>query len=179
MEMMQVGCVLALLVVLTLLCPWAEKRGGGRWILWAAGALYCAGNVYFTMLSRKAGTISHVDLRPFGSYLRMGETAVEIEGTAQAAGFAQWFLHGMPPAAGIVLNVFLYYPLGYLAAALFPKLRPWQIVLIGLACSAATEAMQYWLKMGWCEMDDVMHNTTGCALGVWIWYMQNRSAGQK
>ena len=26
--------------------------------------------------------------------------------------------------------------------------------------------------MGWCETDDVIHNTLGTAIGVWVWYLQ-------
>ena len=58
------------------------------------------------------------------------------------------------------------YPLGCLLPILFPKLKPKHVILIGCLCSITTEATQYLLKMGWCETDDVIHNTLGTALGV-------------
>ena len=78
------------------------------------------------------------------------------------------------PIVGIVLNVFLYYPLGYLVPQLFPRLKPWQVIAIGCLCSVATEATQYLFQMGWCEMDDVIHNTLGAALGVGAYRLQSR-----
>ena len=47
-------------------------------------------------------------------------------------------------------------------------------ILIGCLCSIATEATQYLLKMGWCETDDVIHNTLGTAIGVWVWLWQSK-----
>ena len=37
--------------------------------------------------------------------------------------------------------------------------NPTYIILIGCLCSIVTEATQYLLKMGWCETDDIIHNT--------------------
>ena len=84
------------------------------------------------------------------------------------------FLHGALPIVGLILNILLYYPLGYLLPILFPKLKPKHVILIGCLCSIATEATQYLLKMGWCETDDVIHNTLGTAIGVWGWLCQSR-----
>lgn len=171
--MIQIGCILLLLVGLTLLCPRIQKRvsdASRRRLLWCIGVVYCVGNLYFTLLSRTAGTQSHVELIPFRSYLRLFETSEET--TEAAVGFAAWFLAGTSPVVGIILNIFLYYPLGYLARQIFPKLNVWWVILIGMLCSIATEATQYFFKMGWCETDDVIHNTLGTAIGVWVWQMQ-------
>lgn len=173
--MIQIGCILLVLAVLTALCPRLPQRLPQRWIrplMWGAFILYCAGNLYFTLLSRKAGSQSQVDLIPFRSYLRL--FAPPEEADASATGFAAWFLAGTPPIVGIVLNVFLYYPLGYLVPQLFPRLKPWQVIAIGCLCSVATEATQYLFQMGWCEMDDVIHNTLGAALGVGVYRLQSR-----
>lgn len=167
--MIQIGSILLLLVGLTLLCPWIQKRvsdASRRRLLWCIGVVYCVGNLYFTLLSRTAGTQSHVELIPFRSYLRLFEASEET--TEAAVGFAAWFLAGTSPVVGIILNIFLYYPLGYLARQIFPRLKVWQVILIGMLCSIVTEATQYFFKMGWCETDDVLHNTLGAAIGVWI-----------
>lgn len=180
--MIQIGCILLLLVGLTLLCPWFQKRGSDasrRRLLWCIGVIYCVGNLYFTLLSRTAGTQSQVELIPFRSYLRLFEAPEET--TEATAGFAAWFLEGTSPVVGIILNLFLYYPLGYLAQQIFPRLKMWQIILIGMLCSIVTESIQFLFKMGWCETDDVIHNTMGTAIGAWVWRMQkkrNRTVSQ-
>lgn len=171
--MIQIGSILLLLVGLTLVCSWIRKRVSGasrQRLLWCIGVVYCVGNLYFTLLSRTAGTQSHVELIPFRSYLRLFETSEET--TEAAVGFAAWFLSGTSPVVGIVLNIFLYYPLGYLARQIFPRLKVWQVILIGMLCSIATELTQHFFKMGWCETDDVIHNTLGTTLGAWVWQMQ-------
>ena len=84
------------------------------------------------------------------------------------------FLDGTNSLDRLILNILLYYPLGYLLPILFPKLKPKHVILIGCLCSIATEATQYILKMGWCETDDVIHNTLGTAIGVWVWHLQSK-----
>ena len=84
------------------------------------------------------------------------------------------FLDGTNSLDRLILNILLYYPLGYLLPILFPKIKPKHVILIGCLCSIATEAIQYLLKMGWCETDDVIHNTFGTAIGVWVWLWQSK-----
>lgn len=133
--------------------------------------VYLVGNLYFTVFSRTAGSSQHFELQPFRVYGRLFESPTEEE---IAIGFAAIFLQGILPIVGLILNILLYYPLGYLLPILFPKLKPKHIILIGCLCSIATEATQYLLKMGWCETDDVIHNTLGTVLGVWIWHLQGK-----
>ena len=97
-----------------------------------------------------------------------------VEGGGKVVGFFAWFMSGSAPVAGLILNILLYYPLGYLLPILFPKLKSKHVILIGCLCSIATEATQYLLKMGWCETDDVIHNTLGTAIGVWVWHLQSK-----
>jgi LacI family transcriptional regulator/LacI family asc operon transcriptional repressor len=66
----------------------------------------------------------------------------------KASGFAAMFLQGTLPITGLILNILLYYPLGYLLPILFPKLKPKHVILIGCLCSIATEATQYLLDTG-------------------------------
>lgn len=171
--MFQIGIILLIVVGAFFGLEWAGKRFGRRgymFFLWFVFAIYVLGNLYFTLLSRTPGTETKLTLLPFQSYARMGG-AVPAE-AEEAAGFAAMFLKGTTPLDGIILNILLYVPLGYLLPRLFPKLKAWQVILIGLLCSAATEATQYLFKMGWCEMDDVIHNTLGAVIGVWMWRKQ-------
>lgn len=169
-----------MIVGLTLLCPWLCRRVPARplrRLMWCLAAVYCAGNLYFTLLSRKAGTQAYLELIPFRSFARLFERQEETQ--AAVTGFAGWFLNGTQPLTGIILNVLLYYPLGYLLPILFPRLKPRQVLLIGLLSSVATELTQYLFKMGWCETDDVLHNTLGAALGLWVWRRQTARRPQK
>ena len=141
------------------------------WIIWGVFGLYVLGNMYFTMLSRVPDSEFHLDLTPFRVYGRLFVVSSEESNTT---GFVPWLLGNTLPVVGLILNILLYYPLGYLIPILFPKLKSKQVVFIGCLCSMATEATQYLLKMGWCETDDVIHNTLGTAIGVWMWLWQSQ-----
>lgn len=142
-----------------------------KWLKWGVFAIYVLGNLYFTFLSRVPDSGQYLHLQPFRTYDRLFESATEA---STATGFATVFLDNTLPIVGLILNILLYYPLGYLLPILFPKLKPKHIILIGCLCSIATEATQYLLKMGWCETDDVIHNTLGTAIGLWVWHLQSK-----
>ena len=58
----------------------------------------------------------------------------------------------------IALNILLFIPLGFLVGDK-------RTILIGLLLSAGIELTQYVLKLGVCEVDDVLNNTIGTAIG--------------
>ena len=125
-------------------------------MLWAAFSIYVLGNLYFTIFSRTAGTGTYVDPRPFGTYLRMSET---IEADFQnATGFAAFFLNGVSSVSSFILNILLYYPMGYLLTVLFPKLKPWQVVLIGCAASCAEKQCKQQNKQ--CVFSHILHKNS-------------------
>lgn len=134
-------------------------------------SLYCRLSV-FRIFSCMPGSESRVGLMPFRIYRYL------FEGSVGSEKFATHFeligLEASSPIVGLILNLLLYYPLGYLLPILFPKLKPKHVILIGCLCSIATETTQYLLKMGWCETDDVIHNTLGTAIGVWMWHLQSK-----
>lgn len=171
--MLQVGIILSIVAGTFFALEWANKRFSRRGyvgFLWLAFGVYALGNLYFTLLSRVPGSGTELVLQPFQAYTRLDQGGqAEAE---EAVGFAAAFLKGTTPLDGIILNVLLYVPLGYLLSRLFPRLKVWQVILIGLLCSLATEATQYLFKLGWCETDDVIHNTLGTAIGVWMRWLQ-------
>lgn len=63
------------------------------------------------------------------------------------------------------LNVALFIPLGMLIWFVLEQRKWWKALLFGCAVSMFVEVMQLLLKRGFCELDDVMHNTLGCMLG--------------
>lgn len=172
--MIQIVCILVIVLGMTIVIPLLVNHGRSRrmkLIFWIIFCIYFAGNLYFTLLSRKSGSSQHCELQPFRVYGHLFESPTE---EVTATGFAALFLQGTLPITGLILNILLYYPIGYLLPILFPKLKPKHVILIGCLCSIATEATQYLLKMGWCETDDVIHNTLGTAIGVWVWLWQSK-----
>lgn len=167
--------ILTLIILMSLIANYSMKKSDIRSqkkVLWGIGIIYVVGNIYFTLISRQVGLTSHLELMPFRTYANLFEVKLDSE---QASGsWASVFLHGILPIESIILNILLYYPLGYLLPILFPKLKPKHVILIGCVCSIATEATQYLLKMGWCETDDVIHNTLGTTIGVWVWLWQSK-----
>ena len=64
-------------------------------------------------------------------------------------------------------NVLVFIPFG----ALFPGKNRKALLLTVLLFSAAIEAVQYALNLGWCEIDDVICNVLGAAIGFGLWEM--------
>ena len=172
--MIQIICILIPLVGMTALMPVVLRTCPNKhvkWLKWGVFVIYVLGNLYFTLLSRVPDSGQYLELKPFRTYGRLFESATE---ESTVTGFAAVFLDNTLPIVSLILNILLYYPLGYLLPILFSKLKPKHAILIGCLCSIATEATQYLLKMGWCETDDVIHNTLGTAIGVWVWLWQSK-----
>lgn len=170
--MIQILCILIPLVGLTVITPFIQRKYSPklakRLILCMFG-IYVLGNLYFTIFSRTLDSGQHLELQPFRTYGRLFE---EDKVKSTATGLAALFLGNTLPIEGLILNIFLYYPIGYILPVLFPKIKPKSVIFFGLLCSLATEATQFLLKMGWCETDDVIHNTLGTAIGVWVLHLQ-------
>lgn len=163
------------LVVATLTAPMMLKylsKQKARMLLCIVLIVYIIGNLYFTFLSRTFTTKRYIELKPFLVYSRLFVTQKDPPPTEN--GILVMLQDATLPVWGVILNILLYYPLGYLLPILFLKLKPKHIILIGCLCSIATEATQYLLKMGWCETDDVIHNTLGTAIGLWVWHLQSK-----
>ena len=68
----------------------------------------------------------------------------------------------------MLMNVFLFEPLGLALSGLLPK--KWYsltiAVVVGMLLSIGIEAAQFYYGLGRCEVDDVIMNTLGCAIGM-------------
>ena len=80
-----------------------------------------------------------------------------------------------------VMNVVVFVPIGMVLGSLLrikgssaseaAKPSAWLISLMtGLIISGSIEALQYFLKRGFAEVDDVIHNTIGCIIGYILVY---------
>lgn len=61
----------------------------------------------------------------------------------------------------IVLNMLLFFPLGLL-------IGKWKGIILGAGLSIIIELSQFLFHLGYCEIDDVLNNTVGTAIGVMI-----------
>lgn len=59
----------------------------------------------------------------------------------------------------IIKNIVLFVPLGFIIGGR-------KGVAIGFILSCGIETTQYFTRLGYCEVDDVLHNTIGTAIGV-------------
>lgn len=72
--------------------------------------------------------------------------------------------------ANLVGNVLLFVPMGYLLPGYVPVLRKfYRTVLAAMLIMAVVEALQMLLLVGTCDIDDLILNTTGAAIGYGIY----------
>lgn len=64
-----------------------------------------------------------------------------------------------------ILNVLMFVPIGFLLGATVIEIRFWQLIKIGCMISVTIEVIQLLSHRGVCNIDDVIHNTIGCAIG--------------
>ncbi len=66
------------------------------------------------------------------------------------------------------LNIALFIPFGFLLWFVLKQKQWWKAMMLGCTFSISIEAMQLFMKKGFCEFDDVFHNTLGCLIGYVI-----------
>lgn len=124
-------------------------RKGWRLSVWLLAIeyivlIYCA-TVIFRAYSETAGH----DFSPFWSYraIENGKNDLQTEN---------------------IMNVIVFVPVGVLLCCVSRRFKWWMVLLIGLGLSLSIESLQFVLKRGFSEVDDVIHNTLGCLIGVMI-----------
>ncbi len=72
-------------------------------------------------------------------------------------------------------NLIIFFPLGYIAALLFPKIRrPAGILLLAFVFSLFIEVFQYIFACGSTDIDDVILNVIGGITGYWAYALISR-----
>ena len=83
--------------------------------------------------------------------------------------------HPRPPLVRLAVvnlaeNIVLFIPLGYLLRAVFPKLRKsWRALLAAAGIIILVELCQMITLLGTCDVDDLILNLLGCALGCGLY----------
>ena len=68
----------------------------------------------------------------------------------------------------LIGNVVMFMPFGGLGIV-FPKLQNFKTLILYFICSIFTiEALQYFTRMGVCDIDDIAFNSIGVSLGYYI-----------
>ena len=75
--------------------------------------------------------------------------------------------------AQLILNVLLFVPIGFLLGAILNGIRWMQVIEMGCLLSVMIEILQLLTRRGVCNIDDVIHNTIGCAIGYGIFRLFN------
>ena len=126
------------------------KRKGWRW-----SARLLLIECFFLLLSltvlfRSVGTTRSFNFTPFWSYrfIREGHELLLTQAIA---------------------NVVAFIPIGLLLGISFPDIKWWKVLLIGSAFSLLIETLQFFLRRGFAEFDDVWHNGVGVMVGYGIY----------
>lgn len=110
--------------------------------------LICLGAIiYFTMVGRSPNSYQRHNFLPLWSYSKFYDLEF------------RW---------GIYLNIMLFIPFGFILAWAFQLTLP-QLLTIGFLLTSGIETIQYFLQIGFCEIDDVINNTLGTGLGYAYW----------
>jgi glycopeptide antibiotics resistance protein len=70
-----------------------------------------------------------------------------------------------------IMNVIVFFPIGLMLACVLTKNSFWKAALLACVISVSIEVMQFFTKNGFCEIDDVIHNTLGCVVGYGMYYL--------
>ena len=122
---------------------------GGQLLAWFLVAVYFAMLISITLFSRESGSRTGVDLKLF-------ET---------------WGNQRLPDRY-FVENILLFLPFGVLLPAAVPSLRKgWCCVYAAFSTSMMLETVQLLTERGYCQLDDVVTNTFGAAVGYLLFVL--------
>lgn len=122
---------------------WKSKREALLLLLYG----YTAMVLYVTVFSRESKEYFSYSLKPFSSYYAIANGDKLL--------FPQ-----------VIMNIIMFVPFGLLIKS---ANRAWSwiyIFLCGLLLSITVETLQFLLLKGTAELDDIIHNTFGCFIGV-------------
>ena len=112
-------------------------------------------NLYFTLLMRKSGEDYPIILTPLHSYFAiLGWDIEELSALRQIlqGAWNEPAALTLEPLISIIQNIVLFIPFVFL--------------LFGFLLSLSIELCQLLFRLGWFEVDDILHNVLGTYLGI-------------
>ena len=154
--------VFGVLFLVLFLLLYKKRHAKSRWGL-VILSLNCAFIFVMTLFGRAIGETYRYALMPFESYLM-----VFSEGN-------------MENLLQILMNIVMYIPIGFLLPCCFELFERYRyVILLAVMSSTGIELVQGIFKIGLFEVDDIINNTIGAAVGVAIyalfhkWMRKNR-----
>ena len=112
-------------------------------------ALYLVILLFFTVFGRIERNTESAIIIPLMSYVHI--------------------LNGQYDLTNIIINVVMFLPLGFmLKKYLYRNINSKGVLFIAITASCVIEILQFVLKRGWFEVDDIIHNTVGAYVGFII-----------
>ena len=106
--------------------------------------------LYVTVFSRPSNSEMAYNLWPFSSYVQI----------KNGDGYL------LPQ---VIMNVVVFVPVGFLIRATFKECSWGKAIACGAMLSVVVEKLQLLMMKGTAEVDDVIHNTLGCSIGIAVY----------
>lgn len=70
-----------------------------------------------------------------------------------------------------LMNVVVFMPFGFLMGTIWHSIGLWYVIGVGCLLSFFIELFQFVFAKGFSEIDDLIHNTIGCIIGLGFWLL--------
>ena len=135
---------------------WSKsKRGIIQKLLLVILAVYIVSVLVITLVTRSYDEQTGVILNLTWAYRQIFDTIAagyEAGGLLEAVKRIHWVRGTI---SSLILNVFLFVPLGYLLPLCFARMRRWwKVLLIGILFSLCIETIQFTTHLGWFDIAD-------------------------
>ena len=129
-------------------------------------------NLYFTFLMREPSEDRLVTLVPLLSYIAVFGWDIQtfpVVGQLLQGSWEEPIAFAFEPLIGIMQNLILFIPFGFLLCGATDQPRTSRILLLGFLLSLSIELCQLFFRLGWFEVDDILHNVLGTYLGICLY----------
>ena len=129
-------------------------------------------NLYFTLLMREPSEDRLVTLVPLRSYfavLGWDIQSFHVVGQLLQGSWEEPIAFAFESLIGIIQNIVLFMPFGFLLCGATDQPRTSRILLLGFLLSLFIELCQLFFRLGWFEVDDILHNVLGTYLGICLY----------
>ena len=129
-------------------------------------------NLYFTLLMREPSKDRLVTLVPLRSYFAVLGWDIQsfpVVGQLLQGAWEEPIAFAFESLIGIVQNIILFIPFGFLLCGATDQPRTSRILLLGFLLSLSIELCQLLFRLGWFEVDDILHNVLGTYLGICLY----------